>query len=88
MEKAFEIKNLGNRLLKTLKAVAVPATNEVLDWTSESCALVNNAIVKGIGGVLVAVKPTIVGEVAKAVGVPVPAGAVLAANSAKDAVKA
>lgn len=81
MEKAFEIKDLGNRLLKSLKAVAVPATNDVLDWTAESCAMSSSAIVKGVGGVLVAVKPTIVGEVAKAVGAPLPAGAVLAAKA-------
>lgn len=67
MDKAFSLKDLGNRLLSKAKAVAVPATEAVLDWTAESCSMVDSAIVKGIGGVLVAVKPTVLAEVAKAV---------------------
>lgn len=67
MEKAWDFNDLGKRLLTGVKAVAVPSTEHILDWTSESCALSGNAIVKGIGAVLIAVKPTIVEEVKKAV---------------------
>lgn len=67
MEKAFDVKDLGNKLLAESKKVAVPATSAVMDWLSESCALSASPIVKGIGGVLVAVKPTVLAEVAKAV---------------------
>lgn len=67
MEKAFDVKDLGERLLVVAKKQAVPATGAVLDWVSESCALSNNGIVKGIGSVLVAVKQNILDEVAKAV---------------------
>lgn len=67
MEKPFELKALGNKLLASLKSQAVPSTEAVLDWVSESCVLTENAIVKGIGAVLVAVKPTVLIEVAKAV---------------------
>lgn len=67
MEKAFDVKNLGNRLLACLKGVAVPAAGAVIDWTAESCALVNSPIVKGVGGILVGVKPTVLAEVEKAI---------------------
>ncbi len=67
MEKPFELKALGDKLLGKLKAQAVPLTEAVLDWTSESCALHSNAIVKVVGGVVVGSKPAILAEVAKAV---------------------
>lgn len=67
MEKPFELKALGNKLLASLKSIAVPATGAVLDWTIESCALVDNGIVKGVGAVVLAVKPAVLTEVTKAV---------------------
>lgn len=67
MEKPFELKALGAALLGELKKVAVPATGAVVDWAAQSCALTDNAIVKGIGGVLVGVKPAILAEVEKAI---------------------
>jgi hypothetical protein len=67
MEKPFDLADLGKRLVGGLKAQAVPAADAVLSWTAESCALVDNAIVKGIGAVLVGVKPVVLEEVAKAV---------------------
>lgn len=67
MDKAFSLSDLGKRLLAKAKLIAVPATEAVLDWTAESCSMVESPIVKGIGGVLVAVKPTVLAEVAKAV---------------------
>lgn len=67
MEKPFELKALGDKLLAESKKVAVPATSAVLDWVSESCALVNSPIVKGIGAVVAGVKPVVLEEVAKAV---------------------
>lgn len=67
MQKPFELKALGDKLLSKLKAQAVPATEAVLDWTSESCLLVESPIVKIIGGVIVGSKPAILAEVAKAV---------------------
>ena len=70
MEKAFDLKDLGNRLLAGLKVQAVPATDATLSWVAESCALVESAIVKGVGAVVVAVKPSILAEVAKAVAGP------------------
>ncbi len=67
MEKPFELKALKDKLLAEAKHVAVPATGAVLDWISESCLLVSSPIVKGIGGVVMAVKPTVLAEVEKAV---------------------
>lgn len=67
MVKAFDLSDLGQKLLTQAKGVAVPATSAVLDWVAESCALTDSAIVKGIGGVLVAVKPAVIAEVTKAV---------------------
>lgn len=67
MEKPFDLKDLGAKEVAALKAVAVPATGVLLDWVAESCALMQSPIVKGIGGVLVAIKPTVLEEVAKAV---------------------
>lgn len=67
MTKPFELKDLGDKLLAKLKSQGVPLAECVLDWSIESCALHANGIVKGIGGVLVATKPAILAEVAKAV---------------------
>jgi len=67
MEKPFDLKDLGSKLLSKLKAQAVPMAEAVLDWTSESCALSSGAIVKGIGAVIVVSKPAILAEVEKAV---------------------
>ncbi len=67
MEKPFDLKDLGNKLLGKLKGQAVPAADAILDWASESCALSSGAIVKGIGAVIVATKPAILAEVEKAV---------------------
>lgn len=67
MEKAFDLNDLGKRLLVSLKAQAKPAAEAVLDWTAESCALSPNNLVKGVGGVLVAVKPAVLAEIEKAV---------------------
>lgn len=67
MTKPFELKALGQKFVAELKKVAVPATSATLDWVSESCLMVNSPIVKGIGGVIVAVKPQILAEVEKAV---------------------
>lgn len=67
LSKPFDLAPLGKSLLVGLKSQAVPATQSILDWAGSSCALVDNAIVKGIGAVLIAVSPTIVAEVAKAV---------------------
>lgn len=80
LSKPFELAPLGKALLAGLKSQAVPATQSVLDWAGSSCALVDNAIVKGVGAVLVAVAPTIVAEVAKAVGAA-PAVAAVAAEA-------
>lgn len=67
MEKPFELKVLGDKLLAEAKKVAVPATGAVIDWVGESCALVQNPLVKIVGGVLVGSKPSILAEVEKAV---------------------
>jgi hypothetical protein len=66
-QKAFDLKELGNSLLGCLKAVAVPAAGVAIDWTAKGCLASNGAIVKGVGGVLVAIKPTVLAEVEKAV---------------------
>ena len=66
MEKPFELKALGDKLLGKLKAQAVPLTEAVLDWTSESCLLHSNAIVKIVGGVVVGSKASLLAEVEKA----------------------
>lgn len=67
MTKPFELKALGEKLLASLKSQAVPATGAVIDWVGESCALVDNAIVKGVGAVVVAVKPQVLAEIEKAI---------------------
>lgn len=67
MDKAFSLSDLGKRLAAKAKSVAVPATEAVLDWTAESCSMIESPIVKGIGAVLVAVKPAVLAEVAKVV---------------------
>lgn len=67
MTKPFEFAVLKQKLVGQLKQLAKPAAEAVIDWTAESCALHANGIVKGIGGVLVAVKPTVLAEIEKAV---------------------
>lgn len=79
MTKPFDLNDLKDKLLASLKAQAMPASKAVLDWTAESCVLSSNAIVKGVGAVLVAVEPTILNEIAKAVGAA-PAALVAAAD--------
>lgn len=68
MDKPFDLKDLGARLVSKAKVIAAPASEAVLDWTAESCSMFSSAIVKGIGGVLVAVKPAVLAEITKAVG--------------------
>lgn len=67
MEKPFELNSLKDKLLARVKAQAAGIAEDVLDWTIESAALHPNAIVKGVGGVLVATKAAIIAEVQKAV---------------------
>lgn len=67
MNKPFELKALGNKLLGSLKAQAVPAAGAILDWTSESCAMVNNGAIKILGGIIAGSKPAVLAEVDKAV---------------------
>lgn len=83
MTKPFELKALTDKLLASLKSVAHPAGEAILDWTSESCALHSNAIVKGIGAVVVATKPVIMQELDKALGINVPAPVVAVAEAPK-----
>lgn len=65
--KAFDLQELGKNLLGCAKSAAVPATGVVLDWASKGCLASSSNIVKGIGGVIVAVKPQILAEVEKAI---------------------
>lgn len=67
MEKPFELKALTDKLLARVKAQGVGIAEDVVDWTIESCAKHENAIVKGVGGVLVATKAAILVEVGKVV---------------------
>ena len=67
MIKPFELKALTDKLLARAKAQAAGIAEDVLDWTIESAALHPNAIVKGVGGVLIATKAAIIAEVEKAV---------------------
>lgn len=71
MEKAFDLKNLGNRVVSRLKKQAVGIADDVLSWTGESCLMSQNAIVKTVGGIVVGVKPVVLQEIEKAVNSPV-----------------
>lgn len=62
MAKPFDFKALGKRLLA---GAVKPAAPIVIDWTSESCAMHSNAIVKMVGAVLVGAKPVIMAEIEK-----------------------
>jgi hypothetical protein len=67
MDKPFDLGDLGKKLAAQLKAQAKPAAEAVIDWTAESCALVDNSLVKIVGGVLIGSKPAILAEIEKAV---------------------
>lgn len=84
MEKAFDVKDLGNRIVGRLKKQGVGIADDLLSWTGESCMLVQSPIVKGIGGIVVGIKPVVIAEVAKALGQAVPQSAAIAiANMAQ-----
>lgn len=70
MEKAFDIKNLLERLkskgLDVAEELAEVVVSETLDWASESCAVHENNLVKAIGVPAVAMlKPLALGAVDK-----------------------
>lgn len=67
MDKPFQISDLTKRLVARAKTVAVGAADDVLSWTAESCIISDNAIVKGIGSIVIGIKPVVLQEVEKAV---------------------
>lgn len=67
MTKPWELAALKDKLLAKVKPVIVPIADATLEWVGESCALSEGAIVKGVGAVVVAVKPAVLAEIEKAV---------------------
>ena len=56
MNKPFELKDLGARLVNRLKSQAVGVADDVLSWTGESCLAMENNFVKIVGGMVVGAK--------------------------------
>lgn len=69
MTKPFEFKALVDKLkekgIDQAEEVAKLLADCVIDWTVESCALHENAIVKVLGAVATAAKPAIMVELDK-----------------------
>lgn len=65
--KAFDLTDLKNRLVlklkDSLKPVAKVAAGEIIDWTSEGCMKHENGFIKGLGGVIIAVKQPILDKI-------------------------
>lgn len=67
MEKPFELKDLGNRVVKRLKGQAVGVADDVLSWVGESCLAHNNNFVKIVGGMVIGAKAGALAELKKTV---------------------
>lgn len=69
MTQPFDTKDLVAKLkakgLDVAEELVATLANEVLDWTSESCLLHTNPIVKMGAGVVSAVKPIIMEQIDK-----------------------
>lgn len=70
MEKAFDLKNLEDRLkakgLVAVEGLAKIIASEVLDWCSESCLVDENVFVKAVGAPAVALlRPIVMSAVDK-----------------------
>lgn len=75
MDKAFDLKNLEERLkakgLTAVEGLAEIVSNEVFGWLGESCAKSDNMLVKAIGPAAIAVlEPLAKGLVDKIDGQP------------------